>query len=91
MKPYPIWKYLAPIAATVLGVLYSLPNLYLPDPAVQVSGYPVASRLTVISDKAVESLKAANIPVLRAEMGKEGGNDSPDKGRGSVGCPGCFG
>lgn len=73
MKPYPIWKYLALIAATVLGALYSLPNLYLPDPAVQVSGY--SSRIKVdqvISDKAVESLKAANIPVLRAEMGKEG-------------------
>ncbi len=73
MKPYPIWKYLALITATVLGAIYSLPNLYLPDPAVQVAGY--SSRIKVdqaISDKAVESLKAANINVLRAEMGKEG-------------------
>jgi len=73
MKPYPLWKYLALIAATVLGAIYSLPNLYLPDPAVQVSGY--SSRIKVdqvISDKAVESLKAANVTVLRAEMGKEG-------------------
>ncbi|HNG61744.1 MAG TPA: protein translocase subunit SecD, partial [Cellvibrionaceae bacterium] len=73
MKPYPLWKYLALIAATVLGAIYSLPNLYLPDPAVQVSGY--SSRIKVdqvISDKAVESLKAANITVLHAEMGKEG-------------------
>lgn len=73
MKPYPLWKYLLLIAATVLGAIYSLPNLYLPDAAVQVSGY--SSRIKVdqvVSDKAVASLKAANIEVLRTEMGKEG-------------------
>lgn len=73
MKPYPLWKYLLLIAATVLGAIYSLPNLYLPDAAVQVSGY--SSRIKVdqvVTDKAIASLKAANIEVLRTEMGKEG-------------------
>lgn len=73
MKSYPLWKYLLLIAATVLGAIYSLPNLYLPDAAVQVSGY--SSRIKVdqtVSDKAVASLKAANIDILRTEMGKEG-------------------
>ncbi|HEY6529695.1 MAG TPA: protein translocase subunit SecD [Cellvibrionaceae bacterium] len=73
MKPYPIWKYLLLIAATVLGAIYSLPNLYLPDPAVQVSGD--SSRIKVdqtLADKAVVSLKAASIGVLRTELGKEG-------------------
>lgn len=73
MKPYPLWKYLLLIAATVLGAIYSLPNLYLPDAAVQVSGY--SSRIKVdqvATDKAIASLKAANIEVLRTEMGKEG-------------------
>ncbi|MEY4589576.1 MAG: hypothetical protein RL497_1652 [Pseudomonadota bacterium] len=73
MKPYPLWKYLVLIVATVLGAIYSLPNLYLPDSAVQVSGY--SSRIKIdqaLSDKAVAGLKAANIDVLRTELGKEG-------------------
>jgi preprotein translocase subunit SecD len=73
MKPYPLWKYLALIVATVLGVIYSLPNIYLPDPAVQVAGY--SSRVKVdqaVLDKAEAALKAANIAVLRSELGTEG-------------------
>ena len=38
MNQYSVWKYLILIAALAIGVIYSLPNLYEPDPAVQVSG-----------------------------------------------------
>ncbi|MDG1293199.1 MAG: protein translocase subunit SecD [Pseudomonadales bacterium] len=38
MNQYPIWKHLILVAALAIGVIYSLPNLYDPDPAVQVSG-----------------------------------------------------
>lgn len=37
MHPYPTWKYLVLLLALVVGVLYSAPNLYGEDPAVQIS------------------------------------------------------
>lgn len=38
MKSFPLWKHLLVLAALVLGVLYSAPNLYPPDHAIQISG-----------------------------------------------------
>lgn len=35
---YPLWKYLLILAVTVLAFIYALPNIYAPDPAVQISG-----------------------------------------------------
>ncbi|MDQ7747051.1 protein translocase subunit SecD [Hydrogenophaga pseudoflava] len=37
MNRYPLWKYLVIALALVIGVLYSLPNLFGESPAVQVS------------------------------------------------------
>ena len=37
MKRYGLWKYLLILLVLGFGVVYSLPNLYAPDPAVQVS------------------------------------------------------
>ena len=61
---YPLWKTL--LVALVLGtaVVYSLPNLYPPDPAVQISG---ASSSLEISrgtlERAEQALKEAGISV----------------------------
>ncbi|MGB5326031.1 MAG: protein translocase subunit SecD [Pseudomonadales bacterium] len=38
MNRYPVWKYLLLLFALGLGLLYALPNIYAPDPAIQVSG-----------------------------------------------------
>ncbi|MBF6057239.1 MULTISPECIES: protein translocase subunit SecD [Thiomicrorhabdus] len=38
---YPAWKYLLLVVATVIGILYAMPNLFGDDPAVQIS--PVKS------------------------------------------------
>ncbi|HEX7043974.1 MAG TPA: protein translocase subunit SecD [Burkholderiales bacterium] len=38
MNRYPAWKYLLVLAVVVLGLVYSLPNLYGEDPAIQISG-----------------------------------------------------
>lgn len=38
LNRYPLWKYLLLAFFAVIGVIYSVPNLYIPDPAVQVSG-----------------------------------------------------
>ena len=37
LNTYPIWKYAIVVFATVLGVVYALPNVYPPDYAVQLS------------------------------------------------------
>lgn len=37
MKPFGTWKYLLILIVLGFGVIYALPNLYAPDPAVQIS------------------------------------------------------
>ena len=37
MNRYPLWKYLIIVVAVVVGVIYSLPNFFGEDPAIQVS------------------------------------------------------
>ena len=37
MKRYGLWRYLLILLILGLGIVYSLPNLYTPDPAVQIS------------------------------------------------------
>ncbi len=69
MKPYPFWKYLILIVATLLGGVYSLPNIYLPDPAVQVSGYSSQYKVNqAILEKAEAALKAGQVQILRSEL-----------------------
>ncbi|MBD2859949.1 protein translocase subunit SecD [Spongiibacter sp. KMU-158] len=38
LNKYPLWKYLLIVFVLGIGLLYSAPNLYRPDPAIQVSG-----------------------------------------------------
>lgn len=53
---YPLWKNLIVLIAITLGVLYSLPNIYLPDYAVQVSAETSGE---VVTDRALEAATAA--------------------------------
>lgn len=38
LNKYPLWKYAIILSVLVLGVLYSLPNLFPADPAIQIQG-----------------------------------------------------
>ena len=38
MNRYPFWKYLLILFVVGIGFIYSTPNLYAPDPAIQISG-----------------------------------------------------
>ena len=61
MNKNPLWKLLLVVAALVWGVLYSIPNLYPDDYAVQVSGARGAISVTQAQlDKAVKALDAAD-------------------------------
>ncbi len=52
---YPLWKYLLILAITVLAFIYALPNIYAPDPAVQISGQ---SGATTLDQRMVEQIEA---------------------------------
>ena len=38
LNKYPLWKYLLVLSALLLGLFYAAPNLYAPDPALQIAG-----------------------------------------------------
>jgi len=38
LNKYPLWKYALIVLVLVVGFIYSAPNLYPDDPAVQISG-----------------------------------------------------
>ncbi|HOY24659.1 MAG TPA: protein translocase subunit SecD, partial [Cellvibrio sp.] len=38
LNRYPLWKYLLILVISLLSLVYAAPNLYIPDPAIQVSG-----------------------------------------------------
>ena len=62
MNQYPLWKNLLILVALVLGLVYTLPNLYGESPAVQVS--PLRSSLKAdiaLMGRVEAALKAANI------------------------------
>jgi len=52
MNQYPAWKYLLIVIVVVTGVLFSLPNLYGEDPALQISG----TRTTTLDAAAEEQV-----------------------------------
>jgi preprotein translocase subunit SecD len=45
MNRYAVWKYLVLVAAVLVGLLYTVPNLYGDAPAVQVSAAKLSSRV----------------------------------------------
>ena len=69
MNQYPIWKYLLIFSALALGIIFSLPNLYAPDPAIQVSGESSSLIITEQEVARVEEVLANNaISVINAEL-----------------------
>ncbi|MDO8698301.1 MAG: protein translocase subunit SecD [Pseudomonas sp.] len=73
LNKYPLWKYLLILAVLAIGFIYSAPNLYPDDPAIQVSG---ASTTLQISQADLErinkALGDAGINVKSAVLAKEG-------------------
>jgi preprotein translocase subunit SecD len=75
LNQYPLWKYVLILFVVVVGFFYAAPNLYSPDPAVQLSG---ESSSTVIDDRALsiatKALEAANIEFFGEEVNEKGTN-----------------
>lgn len=73
MNKYPLWKYLLILAVVLGSTLYAMPNLYAPDPAVQISsetsGAGISSNLV---ERAAAELEQAGIGVKLVEVDDQG-------------------
>lgn len=73
LNKYPLWKYLLILAVLAIGFIYSAPNLYPDDPAIQVSGASTALQINQADlDRVSKALTDAGIVVKSASLGKEG-------------------
>ncbi len=62
MNRYPMWKYLLIAASVIIGLLYTVPNLYGESPAVQVSPAKASLKAdTALLSKVEAALKLADI------------------------------
>lgn len=69
MKPFPLWKHLAVLFVLLLGLLYSLPNIYRPDAAIQISGESGGQELSEqVLERALSALDAQNISYKSGEI-----------------------
>ena len=74
LNKYPLWKYLLILVVLGIGFIYSAPNLYPDDPAVQLSGASTALKIGQADiDRASQALKTAGIAVKAATVGERGG------------------
>jgi len=72
LNQYPLWKYLLIIFIVGLGFFYASPNLYAPDPAIQISGESSAMQLDEETLRiASKALELANIAMVGEEVGEK--------------------
>ena len=67
LNQYPLWKYIVLLIALVVGVIYSLPNLYGEDPALQISNRTATLAQTDIA-QIETTLKSKDISYKRVEL-----------------------
>ncbi len=71
---YPLWKYLLILFIAVLGFVYAAPNIYAPDPAVQISGESSAMEIDSRAlNRATKALKDAGIEFFGEETSGQAG------------------
>src|SRR5699024_10315301 len=56
MNRYPRWKYLIVLAALLIGLIYTVPNLFGQSPAVQVAGAKAVVKVDLDTLKRIESI-----------------------------------
>ncbi len=73
LNRFPLWKYLLILAVLAIGFIYSAPNLYPDDPAIQISGASSA-KLIEQADlaRASRALTDAGITVKGQDLAEQG-------------------
>ncbi|MFJ4429493.1 protein translocase subunit SecD [Pseudomonas sp. NPDC089395] len=73
LNKYPLWKYALIVLVLAIGFIYSAPNLYPDDPAVQISGASSALHVSQSElDRVTKALTDAGITVKGASLGEKG-------------------
>ena len=73
MNRYPLWKYLTVLIAVVIGLLYTLPNLYGESPAVQISSAKATLKIdAAMLDRVQGILQQAKIPSAGSSFDQNG-------------------
>ncbi|MFJ5295034.1 protein translocase subunit SecD [Pseudomonas sp. NPDC088368] len=73
LNKYPLWKYILILAVLTIGFIYSAPNLYPDDPAIQVSGASTALQVNQADlDRVSKALTDAGIAVKGASLAENG-------------------
>ncbi|WP_460155768.1 protein translocase subunit SecD [Pseudomonas sp. S2_H10] len=73
LNKYPLWKYILILAVLAVGLIYSAPNLYPDDPAIQVSGASTALQVNQADlDRVSAALKESGINVKAATLAAGG-------------------
>lgn len=75
LNKYPLWKYLLVLIVLLVGLFYAAPNLYAPDPAIQITG---ENSSMVIDEKTLNranrALADAGIEYFGEEIDENGRN-----------------
>ncbi|WP_296253689.1 protein translocase subunit SecD [Pseudomonas sp. UBA4194] len=73
LNKYPLWKYVLILAVLAIGFIYSAPNLYPDDAAIQVSGASTALQVNQADlDRVSKALTDAGIQVKSAALAENG-------------------
>ena len=69
LNRYPLWKYLLLLVSVIISLIYAIPNYYIPDPALQVSGQSGSVAIdAAVLQKVEASLKEAQIDYFDPEV-----------------------
>ena len=75
LNKYPLWKYLLVVFFLLLGLFYAAPNLYAPDPALQITGESSAQVIDEdILGRALAALDEAGIEHFDPAVDESGRN-----------------
>ncbi|WP_426141170.1 protein translocase subunit SecD [Pseudomonas sp. DWP3-1-2] len=73
LNKYPLWKYVLILAVLVIGFIYSAPNLYPDDAAIQITGASTALEVNQADlDRVSKALADAGIAVKAASLAENG-------------------
>lgn len=73
LNKYPLWKYLLIAVVLIVSLIYSAPNLYPDDPAIQISGASSAQTIAQADlDRISKALAEAGIEVKASNVGEHG-------------------
>ncbi|MEL7045586.1 MAG: protein translocase subunit SecD, partial [Pseudomonadota bacterium] len=73
LNRYPLWKYLLVLLIVLGGALYAAPNLYAPDPALQIAGESSATQIDEATlNRAIDALDLADIEHFGEELSPDG-------------------